>query len=206
MNSSDDRKCTANPLLLLVSGLCPVLIPSFTFQSGFVMGLGVALHATILAALVPLLARMTNPALRYPVALSFSAVIATVHGMAVRFLFPAFALGLAPFIAFLALNCFGLSVMKGSLRQDSLERFSEYAKAAALSFVTVIAFAGLRELLGSGMITFYRTEKLRVVLDLRSVIRLPLRMALLPSGAFILLGYAIAGNRMWAARRRGIKA
>lgn len=203
MKQKSERDSTANPLLLLVTGLCPLLIPSFTLQNGLILGLGVCLHALLLAATIPPLAKLVGESLRFHLALTISAVITVIYSLTVRLVFPAEVPSLSPFIAFIALNCFSLSVMEGSLRQQSLEKFPEYARSAIVLFLTLIVFASLRELLGSGILTLYRTETAQAILDLRLLIRFPLRIALLPSGAFLLLGYGIAAYRLRNKRKKG---
>jgi len=192
----------ANPLLYIVTGLCPILIPSFTLQNGMILGFGVAAHAIVLAALVPVLSRLTNDSLRFYLSLAVSGIVATLYGLGIRALFPAESYGLSPFLALLALNCFGLSVLRSSLRQEGLERLPEFARSAAILFLSLIVFAALRELLGSGMVTLYSRESAAAVLDLRSVLKFPIRMALLPSGAFLLLGYGCALYRLRGKRRK----
>ena len=202
MTKIASRTPSANPLLLLMTGLCPVLIPSFTLQNGMILGLGVAVHAILLAALIPMLGRLTGDSLRYFLSLAVSGLIATLYGLAVRFVFPAESYGLSPFLAFIALNCYGLSVLGGSLRQNDHERLPEYARSAGSLFLTWTVFAALRELLGSGTITLYATETARAMLDLRAVLKYPVRMALMPAGAFLLLGYGSALYRFHAKRKK----
>lgn len=187
---------TPNPMLLLIAGLCPVLIPTNTLQNGIILGLGIAIHAMLLALLIPAIAKISEKELQFPISIALSSLIAAVYGLVIRILFPDGYTGLSPFLALIALNCFSLSVLRGSLRQESLERFPEYARSAAVFFLTIVAFAIIREMLGSGVVTLYASEHARLVLDLRNVIRIPIRLMLLPAGAFMLLGYAIAGYKL----------
>lgn len=204
MRRNEKSSPAANPLLLLISGLCPVLIPTFTFQNGVILGFGIAIHAIILAAVIPILKNLVSESLRFLLSLTVSAIVSVIYGLVVRLLFPASVSGLSPFLALIALNCFSLSIIRGSLRQDALEKIPEYARSAGAFFVTVLVFAALRELIGSGVITIYRTETARIVWDLRSLVRIPIRIALLPSGAFLLLGYGIALYQSWRKHRRGV--
>ncbi|MCK7486239.1 MAG: hypothetical protein MZU97_12330 [Bacillus subtilis] len=55
-----------------------LLIPSFTLQNGMILGFGVAAHAIVLAALVPVLSRLTSDSLRYYLALAVSGLAATL--------------------------------------------------------------------------------------------------------------------------------
>lgn len=202
MNLESVKSAPANPILLMVTGLCPVLIPSYTLQNGLILGLGVASHAVILAALVPVLSRLASDSIRFYLSLSVSGLVAALYGLGVRAVFPAEAFGLSPFLAFIALNCFGLAVLRGSLRQTGLDRLPEYARSAGELLLTWVVFAALRELLGSGILTLYSTDTARAVLDLRSVFLFPIRIALLPSGAFLLLGYGAALYRFHAKPRK----
>lgn len=202
MNPETLKPAPANPVLLMVTGLCPVLIPSFTLQNGLILGLGVASHGVILAALVPVLSKLASDSIRFYLSLSISGMVAVLYGLGVRAVFPAEAFGLSPFLAFIALNCFGLAVLRGSLRQTGLDRLPEYLRAAGELLLTWIVFAALRELLGSGLLTLYSTESARAVLDLRTVFVFPLRIALLPSGAFLLLGYGVALYRIRTKPRK----
>jgi len=204
MNQKGEKIDTANPMLLLVSGLCPVLIPSFTLQNGLILGVGIALHAVLLAALIPLLIKLVSKELHFPVSVMISALITVIYGATVRIAFPYEYPGLSPFLALIALNCFGFSVLRGSLRQDSLERFSEYARSAISFLVSLVLFSFVREVLGSGMITVYQTEAARLIVDLRDLVMVPIPIMLLPAGAFLLLGYAIAAYqfRMQTKGRR----
>ena len=192
----------ANPLFLIVTGLCPMLIPSYTLQKGLILGIGVSVHAMILAAFVPVLVRLTGDSIRFSLSLAVSGMVAALYGLGVRFLFPAEAFGLSPFLALIAVNCFGLSVLRGSLRQTGLNRVMDYARSSGELLLTWIGFSALRELLGSGLLTLYSMESSRAVLDLRTLFPYPLRIALLPSGAFLLLGYGIALYRLRAKRQK----
>ncbi len=196
MTLKNAQVSSANPFLLLVSGLCPVLMPSFTLQNGLILGFGISIHAVLLAAILPVLLRAVRRTLHFTIAMSLSALIALLYGILIRAVFPYEAFGLSPYLSILALNCYGLAILRGSLRQDSLEKVPEYAKSSAVLFFTVAVFSALREVLGSGRITFLQTETLQAVLDLRFLVRVPIRMALLPAGAFLLLGYSIALYRM----------
>ncbi len=193
---------SANPVLLVATGLCPVLIPATTLQSGTILGFGVAVHAVALALVLPFLSRVAGDSIRFLLSLAVSGMVATLYGLAVRAVFPAEAFGLSPFLAFIALNCFGISVLRGSLRQPGLDRFPEYARSAGELLLTWIIFSAIREVLGSGTLTLFVDETSRIALDLRSVLVYPVRLALLPSGAFLLLGYGIALYRLRVKRRK----
>jgi Na+-translocating ferredoxin:NAD+ oxidoreductase RnfE subunit len=197
-----EKNGSSNPVLLIVTGLCPLLIPSITIQRALILGIGVGVHAVILAVLVPILSRVCGDSIRFNLSLAVSGMVAALYGLGIRAVFPAEAFGLSPFLALIALNCFGLSVLRGSLRQSGLDRLPEYARSAAWLLLTWLGFAALRELTGSGLLTLYATETSRAVLDLRSLIIYPIRLATLPAGAFLLLGYGIALYRLRAKRRK----
>jgi len=202
MNQPNERPSASNPVLMVVTGLCPLLIPSVTFQRGYILGIGVVVHAILLAALLPVLGRMVGSSLQFSLSLALSGMITALYSVGVRLAFPAEAYGLSPFLGLIAVNCFGLSVLRGSLRQAGLDRLPEYARSAGILLLTWLGFSALREVLGSGFLTLYATETSRAVLDLRSVIVFPLRSVLLPFGAFLLLGYCIALYRLRGKRRK----
>lgn len=185
-----------DPIFLMMLGLCPVVIGAASFRDGIVLGGGVA-FATLVAGLVaPFAQRLVAPPLR---ALSNAASVA---GAAVLL-----SIGVAAFapeawnrlqiwIALIGVNCMALAASGGPEVEDELARYPSRIAAALRFLASSLLIASIRELLSGGSLVFYADAMRRIELRAIPVEGYLLRIAALPSGAFILFGLALAASRL----------
>jgi Na+-translocating ferredoxin:NAD+ oxidoreductase subunit E len=194
-----------NPVLAGLVGICPLIAASRSFAEGAVYGLGAALCALALAALVPPLRSMIADRLQAPATLALSAAFALAYAYLVQAYSPAVATGLWLYLPLLSVSGLSLSAIRRSpsadrIGPDGASRFASVAVEAA-TFLLVAAFVGAaREIIGVGSLTLPTPGIDPTRIDLAGFA--PLRMLATPAGGFLCLGLLVAAYRA-TLRARG---
>lgn len=190
-----------NPALVQLLGLCPLLAVSTS--AGSALGLGIATLAVLVASslLASLLGRWLLPEIRLAVFVLTIAGLVTAVELALAAWWPGLHDTLGIFLPLIVTNCLVLARAESFASRQPLRPAVVDAVAMGLGFgLVLLALGAARELLGRGT----------VGADLGLLIGAPaasdgLRLlpqdagflfALLPSGAFILLGLMLAA-RNW---------
>jgi Na+-translocating ferredoxin:NAD+ oxidoreductase subunit E len=205
---SDGRSAfVPNPILAGLVGICPLAIVSRSLAEASVYGLGVALCALVLGAVIPPLRTAMPDRLHAPASLAISASLALIYGACARIYSPTIAAGLWIYLPLLAVSGLSLSALRRSAvpERSGPEGRARLASLAfeALMFLLTAAFVGaVREIIGLGTLTLPSpgVSPARVwVADFA-----PLRMLVSPAGGFILLGCLTAAYSaiVRAGRRR----
>jgi Na+-translocating ferredoxin:NAD+ oxidoreductase subunit E len=187
-----------NPVFAGLVGICPLVVVSRSLAEATVYGLGVALCALVLGAVVPPLRSAMPDRLHVPASLALSASLALIFGACARIYSPTIAAGLWIYLPLLAVSGLSLSTLR---RSAASERFgpdgkSRFAAVAfeALMFLLTAAFVGaVREIIGLGTLTLPApgASPARVMIADFA----PLKMLVSPAGGFILLGCMTAAYR-----------
>jgi Na+-translocating ferredoxin:NAD+ oxidoreductase subunit E len=187
-----------NTLLSGLVGICPLIAAAKSLAEGLVYGLGVALCAVALGAIVPVLRGVVADRLRVPATLALSAALALSYALCVGIYSPTIAAGLWIYLPLLAVSGLSLSVLRrthvnGGLGPEGRSHFGPILLEAFMFLLTAAFVGGLREIVGLGTLTL-PTPGLSLA---RVAIAdfAPLPMLVSPAGGFILLGFIVAAYR-----------
>jgi electron transport complex protein RnfE len=195
-----------NPGTVQLLGLCPLLAVTTTVTNG--LGLGLATTLTLLASntIVSLIRRLVRPEVRIPVFVLVIASVVTVIELAMNAWLHELYKILGIFIPLIVTNCSIIGRAESFASRQSVDRALLDGLAMGIGFTLVlVALGGLRELVGQGTLLaqahlmvgeFGRQLTLTVISDYRGFL-----LAILPPGAFMGLGFLIAGVNVINARR-----
>ncbi len=195
-----------NPIFAGLVGICPLVAASRSLAEGIVYGLGAALCALLLGAVVPATRAIIADRLQAPATIALSAAAALAYASCARAYSPPIAAGLWIYLPLLAVSGLSLSTLRRSstpegLGPDGSSRFAQVALEALMFLLTAAFVGGFREILGLGTLTLPTPGISPARLEL--VDFAPARMLVSPAGGFILLGFLVAAYRgMVRARGR----
>jgi Na+-translocating ferredoxin:NAD+ oxidoreductase subunit E len=179
-----------NPGLVQLLGLCPLLAISTSLASG--LGLGLATLAVLTASNVAasLVGRALPAEIRIAVFVVLIAALVTAVELAFAAWMPALHAALGIFLPLIVTNCLLLARAEAFASRQSLPRAALDGIAMGGGFLLVLATLGaVRELLGRGSLGA----------DFAALFGLA--FALLPPGAFIVLGLMVAAHNARRAAR-----
>jgi Na+-translocating ferredoxin:NAD+ oxidoreductase subunit E len=191
-----------NPGLVQLLGLCPLLAVSTSLATG--LGLGLATLAVLTASNVAasLVGRVLPPEIRIAVFVVLIAALVTAVELALAAWFTVLHAALGIFLPLIVTNCLLLARAEAFASRQNAGRAALDGFAMGSGFLLVlVTLGGLRELLGRGSLGA----------DLSTLFGLPVTttglhlfaeshgflLALLPPGAFILLGLMVAAHNAW---------
>jgi len=194
-----------NAGLVQLLGLCPLLAVTTTVVNG--LGLGMATTLTLLASngIVSLIRRLVRPEVRIPVFVLVIASVVTVIELAMNAWLHELHKILGIFIPLIVTNCSIIGRAESFASRNSVDRALLDGLAIGIGFTLVlVTLGGLRELIGHGTLLSQaqlmfgesgRHLTLTVISDYRGFL-----LAILPPGAFLCLGFLIAGKNIINAR------
>ena len=195
-----------NPGTVQLLGLCPLLAVTTTVING--LGLGLATTLTLVASnvIVSLIRRLVRPEIRIPVFVLIIASIVTVIELAMNAWLHDLYLILGIFIPLIVTNCAIIGRAESFASRHTVDRALLDGLAMGVGFTLVlVTLGGMRELIGQGTLLAQAHlmfgefgNQLEVILleDYRGFL-----LAILPPGAFLGLGFLIAGINIINARR-----
>ncbi|MEN8204468.1 MAG: electron transport complex subunit E [Pseudomonadota bacterium] len=195
-----------NPGLVQLLGLCPLLAVTTNAING--LGLGLATLLTLVASnvTVSLIRNVVRPEVRIPVFVLVIASIVTVIELAMNAWLHDLYLILGIFIPLIVTNCSIIGRAESFASRQSVDRALLDGLAMGAGFTLVlVALGGLRELIGQGTLLsqahlmfgeFGHHLTLTLIDDYHGFL-----LAILPPGAFLGLGFLIAGMNIINARR-----
>jgi electron transport complex protein RnfE len=201
-----DGLWTNNPGTVQLLGLCPLLAVTTTAING--LGLGLATTLTLIAsnASVSLIRKLVRPEIRIPVFVLIIASIVTVIELAMNAWLHDLYLILGIFIPLIVTNCAIIGRAESFASRQSVDRALLDGLAMGIGFTLVlVTLGGMRELIGQGTLlahanlmfgAFGEHLSLTLIDNYRGFL-----LAILPPGAFLGLGFLIAGINIINARR-----
>ncbi|MDD3113545.1 MAG: electron transport complex subunit RsxE [Candidatus Izemoplasmatales bacterium] len=187
-----------NPLLVSVLGLCPALAVTTKIENAIGMGfavLFVLVLSNLLVSLVtfrPKLRELVMP-VRIPVYIVLIASLVVIVEMLMKAFLPELFQSLGLFIPLIVVNCiiFGRAEAYAGDHKPG-ESVIDGAGMAIGFTLAIILISLIREVLGAGQITIWKSA----VLDLSFLFDFlgiePIAMFMKPEGAFITLGFILA--------------
>jgi electron transport complex protein RnfE len=195
-----------NPGTVQLLGLCPLLAVTTTVING--LGLGLATTLTLVASnvIVSLIRRLVRPEIRIPVFVLIIASIVTVIELAMNAWLHDLYLILGIFIPLIVTNCAIIGRAESFASRHTVDRALLDGLAMGVGFTLVlVTLGGMRELIGQGTLLaqahlmfgeFGNQLEIILLKDYRGFL-----LAILPPGAFLGLGFLIAGINIINARR-----
>ncbi len=192
-----------NPGLAQVLGLCPILAVSTTMVNAVSLGLATILVMAVANLAVASLRKLIPYEIRIPVFILIIAALVTVVDLAFNAYFHSLYLILGIFIPLIVTNCIVLARVEAYASKNSILASTVDGIMMGLGLVLVLAVLGLlRELIGGGTLF----SGIEMIISGASGITVlgedypGVLLAMLPPGAFIVLGCVIAGYNAINAR------
>jgi len=195
-----------NPGTVQLLGLCPLLAVTTTMTNGLGLGLATTLTLVTSNLIVSLIRKLVRPEVRIPVFVLVIASVVTVIELAMNAWLHELHKILGIFIPLIVTNCSIIGRAESFASRHSADRALLDGLAMGIGFTLVLAtLGGLRELVGQGTLLSQahlmfgelgRHLTLTVIADYRGFL-----LAILPPGAFMGLGFLIAGMNIINARR-----
>jgi len=196
-----------NPGTVQLLGLCPLLAVTTNVING--LGLGLATTLTLVASnvTVSLIRKLVRPEIRIPVFVLIIASIVTVIELAMNAWLHDLYLILGIFIPLIVTNCAIIGRAESFASRHSVDRALLDGLAMGVGFTLVLVMlGGMRELIGQGTLLaqahlmfgqFGNQLEMTFIKDYRGFL-----LAILPPGAFLGLGFLIAGMNIINAIRK----
>jgi electron transport complex protein RnfE len=196
---------TNNPGLVQLLGLCPLLGVSNSMVNALGMGIATALVLAFSNAAVALIRNQVSDAVRLPVFVLIIAALTTCIELLMQaFTYQLYQI-LGIFIPLITTNCIILGRAEAFAAKNSVAKASFDGLMMGVGFALVLLALGtLRELLGTGMLLSNMQLLFGPMAANWQVTLLPnypgFLLAILPPGAFLLLGLLIATKNQLDAR------
>ena len=195
-----------NVALVQMLALCPALAVTTTATNGLGMGLATTLVLMITNAIISALRHSISPAVRNPLMIGIIAGVVTLIDMAMNAWMHELYKVLGLFIALIVTNCAVLGRAESfSSRNPVLPSILDGAGMGIGFTWVLIVIGGVREILGSGTLfaqaslllgEHFHWLEITVSPDFQGIL-----LAILPPGAFIVLGFVLAFKRVIDRRR-----
>jgi electron transport complex protein RnfE len=189
---------TENPILRIVLGLCPSLAVTTSMINGIAMGLAATSVLVMSNVFISLLSGLIPKKVRIPCFIVVIASFVTIVDLTMHGFFYDLWKALGLFIPLIVVNCIILGRAEAFASKNSVWLSLADGLGMGLGFTLALtALGSVREVIGNGTI-------LGVALfgpDFQ-----PMLLAILPPGAFIVLGLFLAGmNRIEVLRSGGTR-
>ena len=193
-----------NPGLVQLLGLCPLLAVTSTFVNGLGLGLATLVVLTMSNMLVSATRRWIRSDIRIPMYVLIIASLVTCIELIFKAWFPVLDRSLGIFIPLIVTNCAIVARAEVFASRNSIGASMLDGLAMGGGFALLLCALGfVRELIGHGSI-FARLDLLLGGEALNGLQLLDggFLLALLPPGAFLALGLAVAGKNVIDQRRK----
>ena len=187
-----------NPILVLALSLCPALAVTTSVINAFTMGATVTFVITSNNCVVSIIRRWVNPKVRVPVYITSIATIVTVSQLVLQAYFPVLYKALGIYLALVVVFAIILARAEVFASKNGLipSFFDGFGMGCGF-LVAMLAIAVIREIIGAGSI---------LGIPLFGPSYNPMLMMVLPPGGFILIGYMVAGLKVWNEKREAKRA
>ena len=191
-----------NPVLVLLLGLCPTLAVTTSAYNG--LGMGVATLAVLLGSnvCISLIRNWIPKKVRIPCFIVIIATFVTLVNMALEAFVFNLHQSLGLFIPLIVVNCIILGRAEAFASRNSVGKSVLDAIGMGLGFtLTLFLLGAVREILGNGTLTLFQFQETLVQFRFIAKSTPPILVMILPPGAFIALGFFIAGMNAIQLRR-----
>ncbi len=181
-----------NPVLVLVIGLCPTLAVSGSANDAF--GMGIAATFVLIASniLISAVRKFTPDQIRIPIFIVIISTFVTIVDYTMHAADPVLYANLGVFVPLIVVNCIILGRAEAFAYRNNVVSSILDGIGMGLGFtITLTVLGTIREIIGNGTITILNYELLNLGEGFK-----PALMFILPPGAFLVMGFLIAFNRL----------
>lgn len=190
-----------NVALVQMLALCPALAVTTSATNGLGMGLATTLVLIITNGLISGMRHTISPEVRNPMMIGVIAGVVTLIDMSMNAWMHEMYKVLGLFIALIVTNCAVMGRAESFSSKNPVLPSILDGAGMGLGFTLVLmVIGGIREILGSGTLfaqaslllgEHFRWLEMTVIPDFQGIL-----VAILPPGAFIVLGFLLAGKRI----------
>lgn len=181
---------TNNPVLVQLVGLCSVLAVTNTVFNSFSMGMAVTAVTIGSNAVISIFKNFIPGKVRIPAFIVVIATFVTIVEMVLEAYVPAVFSALGLFIPLIVVNCMILGRAEAFAYKNDLIPSIVDGLANGLGYtVSVVILGTLREIFGAGTFLAGTSMEMQVFGSSYQ----PIGVFIAPAGAFILLGFIVAG-------------
>lgn len=186
-----------NPALVKLLGLCPLLAVSNTLINALALGVATTITLLVSNCVVSASRQLLLPSIRLPMYVLIIASSVTAIELLMQAYLPALHASLGIFLPLIVTNCLIIGRAEAFASRQSLPYATVDALAMGAGFTAVLICLGaIRELIGRGTFLGDATLLFGDNASLWSVTLIPqdytVLIALLPPGAFLVLGFLLA--------------
>jgi len=182
-----------NTTFVALLGLCSILAVSSNLSDAFGMGMAVILVLILTNLIISLIRKITPNDIRIPVFIVVIASVVTIIQMLMQAFTPELALSLGVYLPLIVVNCIIMARAEVfASKNNPLDSLLDAIGSGIGYFLSIIALAALRELLGTGGLSFTNPF---TNLEMFSVSLFPqyrIGLFVQPAGAFLMLGFMLA--------------
>lgn len=186
-----------NPIFVLALSLCPALAVTSTSINSLTMGLSVMFVITANNTIVSITRKVVNPKVRVPVYITSVATIVTVVQLVLQAYAPLLYKALGIYLALIVV--FAIILARAEVfasKNKVVPSFFDGLGMGTGFALALLCIGVIRELFGTGAI--FGIQVLGSWYN-------PALIMILPPGAFILIGYMVAGFKMLTERAEKVK-
>jgi len=181
-----------NPIFRMVIGICSALAVTTAASNGIAMGLALTFVLTCSSILVSILRNVIPSTVRIPCYIIVVATFTTVVDLFMKAYFPALYEVMGIFIPLIVVNCIVLARAEAFASKVGVARATADALGMGLGYTWAITLISIiREIMGSGTLFGYHIMGDGFV---------PWIIAILPPGAFIVMGILVGIMNMIARK------
>ncbi|HNX38355.1 MAG TPA: electron transport complex subunit E [Candidatus Cloacimonadota bacterium] len=182
-----------NPTFVIVLGMCPTLATSTSVDNALGMGMAATFVLICSNIMIAAIKNITPDKIRIPIYVVVIAAFVSVVDMAMAAYVPALHKSLGIFIPLIVVNCIILGRAEAFAGKNNVINSLADGIGMGLGFtLSLSVVATIREILGNG--TWLKMRVMPHSFD-------PMLVAILAPGAFITLGFLMAGMNMLKNRK-----
>lgn len=187
-----------NPVLILLIGLCPVLATGSSMNDGFGMGVATTFVLVSSNLLIAMFRSFIPDSIRLPVFIIIISTFVTIVDYVMHAYMVELYASLGIFIPLIVVNCIILGRAEAFAYKNTVQSSLIDGIGMGIGFTIAITLLGaIRELIGNGTLTFFGRELFNFSTSINFQ---PVLVFIMPPGAFIVIGFMIAGVR-WILKR-----
>ena len=187
-----------NPVLILLIGLCPVLATGSSMNDGFGMGVATTFVLVSSNLLIAMFRSFIPDSIRLPVFIIIISTFVTIVDYVMHAYMVELYASLGIFIPLIVVNCIILGRAEAFAYKNTVQSSLIDGIGMGVGFTIAITLLGaIRELIGNGTLTFFGRELFNFSTSLNFQ---PALIFIMPPGAFIVIGFMIAGVR-WMIKK-----
>ncbi len=182
-----------NPILVSMLGLCPTLAITDKFENALGMGLAILFVLVMSNLIISLIRKITPNEIRIPVFILVVATFVTIVDMIMAAFVPLLHATLGIFIPLIVVNCIILGRAEAFASKNDVLSSVVDGLGMAIGYTMILALiAFIREFLGTGVITIWKSIKIDFNLLFGGKIPFFTTFFTSPAGAYIVLGVLFA--------------